>query len=129
MKRSLAVTLFLVLATQAAFAQDGARTVENGAQFDAYLRRCFQPPAGSAGSEITLLFTLDQDGRLKGKPRITYSKLVGDVQTQKDFVAAALAMLQNCTPVPVTKEFGLMAANKMRAWRLTASDSNKGGSI
>ena len=128
MRRFVAL-IVLGFATTAARAGDASSTVANGAQFDAHLRRCFQPPAGSAGSEITLLFTVDQNGRLKGKPRITYSKLVGDAQTQKDFVAAALAMLQNCTPVPVTKEFGLMAANKMRAWRLTASDRGKGGSI
>ena len=96
-------------------AAETAPTVANGAQFDAYLRRCFKPPSGSAGSEITLVFSIDHTGAIMGKPRISYSKLVGDVQTQKEFVASALAMLQNCTPVPVTREFGLMAANKVRA--------------
>jgi hypothetical protein len=119
----------LWLATPATRAEDAARTVATGAQFDAYLRRCFRPPAGSAGSEITLVFAIDQNGALKGKPKISYSRLVGDLETQKAFVAAALAMLQDCTPVPVTRDFGLMAANKLRAWRLLSSDRRPGGSI
>lgn len=119
----------LALATSAARGAEAIQKIADGAQLDAYLRSCFRPPAGSAGSEITLVFMIDQNGALKGKPRITYSKLVGDLPTQKDFVAAALAMLQNCTPAPVTREFGLMAANKMRAWRLVSSDRKTGGSI
>ena len=116
------------LSASSARAQDKPSIVSNGRQFDAYLRTCFRPPPGSAGSEITLLFMIDQNGGLRGTPRITYSKLVGDLDTQKAFVAAALAMLRDCTPVPVTKEFGLAAANKLRAWRLI-SRGRDGGAI
>ena len=122
-----ALALFWAAACTA-HAQDKPPAVADGRQFDAHLRTCFHPPAASAGSEITLLFMIDQHGALRGKPRITYSKLVGDVDTQKAFVAAALAMLRDCTPVPVTREFGLAAANKLRAWRLIAA-GRPGGSI
>jgi hypothetical protein len=113
-----AALLIVAMLGAPAQAQDGRALVSNGRELDAHLTRCFKPPAASAGSEITLAFSLDAEGKLKGTPRIAHSKLVGDIDARKAFVAAALKMLQNCTPVPVTKEFGLAAANKVRIWRL-----------
>jgi hypothetical protein len=110
-------------------AQDRGAPVSNARELDAHLMRCFKPPAASAGSEITLAFSLDADGKLKGAPRIAYSKLTGDMDTKKAFVAAALKMLQNCTPVPVTKEFGLAAANKVRIWRLITRPKQREQSV
>ena len=124
MRAIFIATSLAVIATCGA-AQDAGPRVANGRELDAYLGRCFRPPPASAGSEITLVFSLDAEGKLKGAPRISYSKLLGDVATQKAFVAAALKMLQDCTPVPVTKDFGLAAANKMRAWRLIARPSGR----
>ena len=118
MRTVLTIAVFVCLAATAS-AQD--RPVSNGAQLDAHLARCFRPPVASTGSEITLVFSLDQNGALRGKPRISHSKLLGDSSTQRAFVAAALRMLQDCTPVRMTTEFGLVAANKMRAWRLTSA--------
>jgi len=122
----IASTVLLVALASQCVAQPAQRPVATGAELDAYLSRCFHPPAGSRGSEITLVFSLDQNGALRGKPRISYSRLVGDDAIQRAFVASALRMLQDCTPAPVTKEFGLMAANKMRAWRLRSGPSLRG---
>lgn len=70
------------------------------------LTACFAAPAGSAGAEITVLVSLRRDGAVLGRPRITFSHLVGSVAAQRDFVGAALASLKACTPVAVTPGLG-----------------------
>jgi hypothetical protein len=49
---------------------------------------------------------LKRDGTIFGQPSITYSKLAGDTDTQKRFVASALAALAACTPVAITDALG-----------------------
>jgi hypothetical protein len=70
------------------------------------LTRCWHAPAGSEGSTITVGITLKRDGSIFGQPSITYSKLTGDADAQKRFVATALAALAACTPVPITDALG-----------------------
>jgi hypothetical protein len=70
------------------------------------LTRCWRAPAGSEGSTITVGITLKRDGSAFGRPSITYSKLTGDADTQKRFVASALAALTACTPVAITDGLG-----------------------
>ncbi len=67
----------------------------------------------SEGSEITLKFSLTHYGALRGKPKITYTKLVGGLEDQRAFVSAALDALETCTPVPVTSHFGKVVAQKV----------------
>ncbi len=122
----LAATLAILLcAGGSAVARDARKPVASGDELDAHLSSCFHPPAGSAGSEITLVFMLDRSGAVLGKPRISHSRLIGDVDTQRAFVAAALRMLQDCTPVAMAAEFSVMAANKTRAWRLRSAPPGK----
>jgi hypothetical protein len=70
------------------------------------LTRCWRAPARSEGSTVTVGITLKRDGTMFGQPSITYSKLTGDADTQKRFVAAALAALAACTPVAITDALG-----------------------
>lgn len=70
------------------------------------LTACFEPPAGSAGSEMTVLVSLRRDGTVLGKPRITYTHLVGPDEGRRSFVGAALRALKACTPVAVTPGLG-----------------------
>jgi hypothetical protein len=70
------------------------------------LTRCWRTPAGSEGSAVTVGITLKRDGTMLGQPTITYSKLTGDAEAQKRFVAAALAALAACTPVAITDALG-----------------------
>jgi hypothetical protein len=70
------------------------------------LTRCWRAPPGSKGSTITVGITLKRDGAMFGQPTITYSKLIGDTDVQKRFVAAALAALAACTPVAITDGLG-----------------------
>lgn len=121
MPNFLKAICLLVIALSSASAQVYAPAqVNNGRQLDAYLTRCFKPPPGAEGSEITLILSLDRAGKLRGTPRIAYAKLVGDLDDRKAFVAAALNMIANCTPVPMSEEFGAVAAGKLRALRLVS---------
>lgn len=70
------------------------------------LTACFQAPAGSAGSVMTVLVSLRRDGTVLGRPRITFSHLVGPPDGKRAFVAAALGALKACTPVAVTPALG-----------------------
>jgi hypothetical protein len=70
------------------------------------LTRCWRAPPGSEGSTVTVGITLKRDGTMFGQPTITYSKLVGQADAQKHFVAAALGALAACTPVAITDALG-----------------------
>jgi hypothetical protein len=70
------------------------------------LTRCWRAPAGSAGSAVTVGITLRRDGTMFGQFTITYSKLIGEADAQKRFVATALAALAACTPVATTDTLG-----------------------
>lgn len=96
------------------------RSPDNIREFFSYLDQCVKLPASAEGSELTLRFSVTHYGALRGKPMITYSKLVGDAQAQRDFVAAALQALDACTPVPVTERFGRIIGEKMLTWRVRA---------
>ena len=70
------------------------------------LTACFTPPDGSAGSAVTVRFSLDRRGAVIGRPAVTYARLVGKPAQKRAFVAAALDALARCTPVPVTPGLG-----------------------
>ncbi len=70
------------------------------------LTACFHAPDGSAGSQITVLVTLRRDGGVQGKPRITFSHLIGSDEAKRAFVEAALSSLRACTPVALTPALG-----------------------
>lgn len=69
-------------------------------------------PAASVGSEVTLLLSIKRDGSLQGKPRITHSKLVGDEEAQKAFLAGVLASVAGCFPLSITDGLGGAVAGR-----------------
>lgn len=73
---------------------------------------CWNPPAESAGMELTLVFSFKRNGEILGKPRISYSKLHGDQDLQKQFVASALNALAACTPLKFTAALGAAIAGR-----------------
>jgi hypothetical protein len=70
------------------------------------LTRCWRAPPRTEGSTVTIGITLKRDGTMFGPPSITYSRLTGDAEAQKSFVASALAALAACTPVAITDALG-----------------------
>ena len=85
------------------------------------LTACFHAPARSAGSELTVRFSLTKDGAVLGTPKITFSRLVGGHQDQQAFVAAALKALDDCTPVAVTPGLGGAIAGRPLSVRFVGS--------
>ncbi|MDW6024043.1 hypothetical protein SAZ10_20050 [Mesorhizobium sp. BAC0120] len=63
------------------------------------LLACWNPPANSKGSSVTLIFSLKRDGTLIGPPRPTNISVAGDEQAKKHFLDEAVAALQHCTPL------------------------------
>ena len=116
--RPFVCLLFAVCATaMSAPAHAQARAVsgapDNIRELYQFLYQCARIPPGTEGSELTLRFSLTHYGALRGKPMITYSKLVGSEEDQRVFVSAALDAIEKCTPVPVTEHFGKVIGQKM----------------
>ena len=103
--RPAAIATGVLLAT-APIAAAAAEPVGTLRQLGPALGACWHPPAGSKGSQLTVVFSLDRAGAVIGKPRISYAKLVGNVAAKRDFVAEALGSVAACTPVAVTPELG-----------------------
>ena len=106
---ALALPAFLSLSMVAADGGDGIATLR---ELGPALTRCFQAPSGSAGSQITVRFSLDRNGAVLGQPRVTFSVLVGTAEQKQAFVAAALDALDHCTPVHVTPGLGSAIAGR-----------------
>ena len=102
-----------------------SQTPDNIQELFQFLYQCARVPAGGEGSELTLRFSLTHYGALRGKPMITYSKLVGSLEDQRVFVSAALDTLEKCTPVPVTETFGKILAQKIIVMRFPRPRENK----
>ena len=122
--RASVLSAFLLLAAPSTvLAQAPAAPANTMQDLRSALTACWRAPAGSAGSEITLRFSLTPEGQLRGLPMITYSKLTGSRKVQERFVAAALAALLNCTPVRVTDSLGRIASQRMLHVRLISRPS------
>jgi hypothetical protein len=72
----------------------------------------------SNGSEVTVLFALKRDGSLLGRPRITHSNLIGDLNDQKLFLAAVFSAIDGCLPLDVTPGLGGAIAGRPIALRV-----------
>ncbi len=79
---------------------------------------CVKAPSGIAGSELTIIFALKRDGSLLGKPRVTHSHLIGDLDAQRRFVEAAIQAVAECLPVRITNEFGGAIAGRPLSIRI-----------
>ena len=84
------------------------------------LGECVKAPAGSPGSEITVVFSLRRNGSLFGKPRISHAKLLGDANAQRDFVASVLAGFNRCLPISITDALGGAVAGRPMSFRVMA---------
>ena len=102
-----------------------SQTPDNIRELFQFLYQCARVPPGVEGSELTLRFSLTHYGALRGKPMITYSKLVGSPEDQRVFVSAALDALEKCTPVPVTENFGKILAQQMIVMRFPRPRENR----
>jgi len=88
--RLATLALVLTLPAPAAHA-DPANTLNDLWQGLSTCARRAQVALDAARSEVTVRFTLKRDGSLQGKPRITYSRLIGKDVDQQAFVASSLS--------------------------------------
>ena len=89
--------------------------VDNIEQLFARIRQCWkspQLPDGHPGMQITVLFMLQRNGEIFGKPKITFET---PEATEADSIAyrvAVMETLQRCSPMPFTEGMGGAAAGK-----------------
>ena len=112
-----AIGIMAVAAPAWAQSKQASQTPDNIQELFQFLYQCAKLPPSVEGSELTLRFSLTHYGALRGKPMITYSKLVGSPEDQRVFVSAALDALEKCMPVPVTEHFGKILAQKIIVMR------------
>jgi hypothetical protein len=84
------------------------------------LTACWKPPAHTKGMEVTVNFALKRNGEVLGKPRITYSKLNGDPEVGRVFVASVLSALAQCTPLKLSDSFGGAVAGRIFSIRFAS---------
>ena len=84
------------------------------------LSRCWTPPTGSDGMQLTVRFSVKRTGELIGAPRVTYSRLRGSAEEQRLFRDSVLAAVQSCTPLPLSQAFGEVMAGKPLSVRFIA---------
>ncbi|UCI05430.1 hypothetical protein [Mesorhizobium sp. B1-1-8] len=90
-------------------------------EMSAAIFACWQPPPGTAGMSLTLLFSLRRNGTLIGKPRATYSNLGPDEKLNRAFVASVLKALDTALPLPFSESMGGAIAGRVLAPRFTAT--------
>ncbi|MCO5064853.1 MAG: TonB C-terminal domain-containing protein [Rhizobiaceae bacterium] len=86
------------------------------------LGRCWQPPEGTQGLEVTVRFSLRRDGSLNGKPQITWLKRGGTEAAREAFVASVFRALELSLPIPLTESMGNVAAGRPMTMRFTSPD-------
>ncbi|HEX2726423.1 MAG TPA: hypothetical protein VHN20_11425, partial [Beijerinckiaceae bacterium] len=67
------------------------------------IRACWRPPRGAlgySGQELSIRMSFSREGRLIGRPRITYYKRGADPDTRDAFVESVRAALERCVPLP-----------------------------
>ncbi len=70
-------------------------------------------PIAPTGSRVTIVFMTKRDGSIFGKPRISYSQIVGDEKAQSRFLDEAQRAVGSCLPFRVTPALGAAIAGRM----------------
>jgi hypothetical protein len=115
--RAIVIAFSLLAAT----ATEGRAAPANSlAELWRELGACLQAPSAAVGSEITIVFALKRDGSLLGTPRISHSRLVGDIDAQRAFVASALKAFAKCMPLSISDGLGGAVAGRLLSVRIRA---------
>jgi hypothetical protein len=72
----------------------------------ARIRTCWRPPAPSSahpGIDITVIVSFNREGRIMGRPRVTYESEQADDNDRLMYRIAVMEALQRCTPMPFTE--------------------------
>ena len=84
------------------------------------LTACWSAPEGISGAQLTVVLSLNRDGAVLGRPRISYAKLPQEPSEARRFVSAVLASLAACTPLRLSAGLGAAVAGRPMAIRFEA---------
>src|SRR5262249_24280353 len=87
---------------------------------------CWRPPAGFSASSVTLSFSLERDGSLIGPPQPTATDVKGDENAHKQFIAAAMSAVDQCTPVELAPALAQGIGGQVFTMDFTTADRNSG---
>jgi hypothetical protein len=125
--RALLVAGFLTIATTSPLlAQQPAPELSLLRQVGPSIYRCWRPPAGSAGQELTVVMSFKRNGEVLGRPRISHSLLTGSTQHQKEFVTSVLDAIAACTPLHLSQSLGSAMAGRPFAMRFLSKPRELG---
>jgi hypothetical protein len=82
------------------------------------LDRCLKKSAFARPGEITLYFSLRQDGSLFGRPRVTYLRAPGDPAGQSLFLESVASAFGGCFPAEITAKLGMAVAGRPLSIRI-----------
>jgi hypothetical protein len=84
----------------------------------ASLDRCMSKSSFAQPGEITLFFSLRQDGSLFGKPRVTYLRAPHDAAGQSLFLESVASAFDRCFPAEITPKLGMAVAGRPLSMRI-----------
>jgi hypothetical protein len=98
MKRACTTISVAALLWTGAAWQSSAEPLKTMDEVGAAIQACWNPPAGTSGSVVTLSFSFNRDGKLIGPPRPTAINVSGDEAARQAYVEAATEALEACVP-------------------------------
>ena len=84
----------------------------------ANLDRCLSKSSFAQPGEITLFFSLRQDGSLFGKPRVTSLQAPHDSAGQSLFLESVASAFDRCFPAEIAPKLGMAVAGKPLSIRI-----------
>ena len=85
---------------------------------------CWKPPAGFSASSVTLSFGFNRDGSLIGPPQSTAIDVTGDENAKKQFIAAAMDAVGQCTPVEFAPALAQGIGGQVFTMQFATADRN-----
>lgn len=85
------------------------------------LTACWTPPLADdafPGMQMTTRFSLNRDGQMIGKPRMTFATEAASKRVRDLYLDAIGKSLAACTPLALTKEFGNAIAGRPISFRI-----------
>jgi hypothetical protein len=118
-KRFLVLLAALVLLPLPAFAVVPLSTMN---QVGKAVLACWKPPAGIKNSSVTLSFSFKKDGTLIGPPQSTSIDVQGDDNIRRQFIAAAMDAVEQCTPVQFAPDLAQGIAGQVFSMEFATAD-------
>jgi hypothetical protein len=108
----------LLIGALAAIAPAQAAPANSLRELMANLDLCLKKASFAQPGEITLYFSLRQDGSLFGKPRVTYLQAPHDPAAQSLFMESVASAFDSCFPAQITPKLGMAVAGRPLSFRI-----------